>query len=182
MDEILHDINRSTVSTKLDIKWAFHQVELSEESRKITTSATHKGLFRYKGLIFEISCTPEMYQRVMRQVYVRRLRKREKHTWSWWHHSAWKDSLTAWHATWKSLGKDPGKGFNPEQGKVQVPQVWDWVYGKFTLFGDTILHWPRKEYIANKSKSFNRRGKIKTIEMWCWKRNEEERNNWIKDK
>ena len=68
MDEILHDINSSTVSTKLDIKWAFHQVELSEESRKITTFAAHKGLFRYKGLIFEISCTPEMYQRVMRQV------------------------------------------------------------------------------------------------------------------
>ena len=68
VDEILHDINSSTVSTKLDIKWAFHQVELSEESRKITTFATHKGLFRYKGLIFEISCTPEMYQRVMRQV------------------------------------------------------------------------------------------------------------------
>ena len=68
VDEILHDLNRSTVSTKLDIKWAFHQVELSEESRQITTFATHKGLFRYKRLIFEISCTPEMYQRVMRQV------------------------------------------------------------------------------------------------------------------
>ena len=38
--EILHDLNRSTVSTKLDIKWAFHQVELSEESRQITTFAT----------------------------------------------------------------------------------------------------------------------------------------------
>ena len=68
VDEILHDLNRGTVSTKLDIKCAFHQVELSEESRQITTFATHKGLFRYKRLIFEISCTPEMYQRVMRQV------------------------------------------------------------------------------------------------------------------
>ena len=27
-----------------------------------------EGLFRYKRLIFEISCTPEMYQRVLRQV------------------------------------------------------------------------------------------------------------------
>ena len=42
VDEILHDLNRSTVSTKLVIKWAFHQVELSEESRQITTLATHK--------------------------------------------------------------------------------------------------------------------------------------------
>lgn len=31
VDGILHDLNRSTVFVKLDIKWAFHQVELSEE-------------------------------------------------------------------------------------------------------------------------------------------------------
>ena len=67
VDEILHDLNGSTVFTKLDIKWAFHQVELSEESRPITTFVTHKGLFRYKRLMFGISCAPEMYQRVMQQ-------------------------------------------------------------------------------------------------------------------
>ena len=47
---------------------SLHQVELSEESRSITTFATHKGLFSYKRLIFGISCAPEMYQRVMLQV------------------------------------------------------------------------------------------------------------------
>ena len=67
VDEILHDLNGSTVFTKLDIKWAFHQVELSEKSRPITTFVTHKGLFRYKRLMFGISCAPEMYQRVMQQ-------------------------------------------------------------------------------------------------------------------
>ena len=49
------------------IKWAFHQVELSEESRPITTFVTHKGLFRYKRLMFGVSCAPEMYQRVIQQ-------------------------------------------------------------------------------------------------------------------
>ena len=67
VDEILHDLNGSTVFTNLDIKWAFHQVELSEESRPITTFVTHKGLFRYKKLMFGISCAPEMYQRVIQQ-------------------------------------------------------------------------------------------------------------------
>ena len=47
-NEVLHDLNGSTVFSKLDIKWAFHQVELSEGSRPITTFATHKRLFRYK--------------------------------------------------------------------------------------------------------------------------------------
>ena len=65
---VLHDLNGSTVFSKLDIKWAFHQVELSEASRPITTFATHKQLFRYKRLMFGVSCTPEMYQRVIQQV------------------------------------------------------------------------------------------------------------------
>ena len=68
VDEILHNLNGSTVFSKLDIKWAFHQVELSEASRPITTFATHKGLFRYKRLMFGVSCAPEMYQRVIQQV------------------------------------------------------------------------------------------------------------------
>ena len=68
VDEVLRDLNGSTVFSKLDIKWAFHQVELSEVSRPITTFATHKGLFRYKRLMFEVSCAPEMYQRVIQQV------------------------------------------------------------------------------------------------------------------
>ena len=68
VDKVLHDLNGSTVFSKLDIKWAFHQVELSEQSRLITTFATHKGLFRYKRLMFGVSCAPEMYQTVNQQV------------------------------------------------------------------------------------------------------------------
>ena len=68
VDEVLHDLNGSTVFIKLDIKWAFHQVELSETSRPITTFATHKRLLRYKRLMFGVSCAPEMYQRVIQQV------------------------------------------------------------------------------------------------------------------
>ena len=66
--EILHDLNGNTVFSKLDIKWAFHQVELSEASRPITTFATHKGVFRYNRLMFGVSSVPEMYQRVIQQV------------------------------------------------------------------------------------------------------------------
>ena len=67
VDEILHYLNTSTVFVKLEKEWAFHQVELSEEWRPITTFVTHKGLLRYKRLMFGISCAPEMYQRVMQQ-------------------------------------------------------------------------------------------------------------------
>ena len=50
VDEVLHDLNQSKLFSKLDIKWAFHQIELDEESRPITTFVTHKGLYRYKFL------------------------------------------------------------------------------------------------------------------------------------
>jgi len=51
----------------LDVKWAFHQIELDPESRDITTFATHEGLYRYKRPMFGVSCVPEMYQRTLQQ-------------------------------------------------------------------------------------------------------------------
>lgn len=50
----------------------FYQIELKESSRDIATFFTHKGLFRYKRLMFEISnlrpqrCTS--VQRIIQQV------------------------------------------------------------------------------------------------------------------
>ena len=67
VDEVLQNLNCSKVFSKLDLNLAFHQIELSEESRSITTFVTHKGLFRYKRLMFGISCAPEMYQRIIFQ-------------------------------------------------------------------------------------------------------------------
>ncbi|XP_022810490.1 uncharacterized protein LOC111347516 [Stylophora pistillata] len=46
IEEILYDLNGSTVFSKLDIKWDFHQVELGERSREIPTFVTHLGLYR----------------------------------------------------------------------------------------------------------------------------------------
>lgn len=68
IEEVLQDFNQSTVFSKLDLKWGFHQIELEENSRKITTFATHKGLFQYKRLMFGISSAPEMYQNIISQV------------------------------------------------------------------------------------------------------------------
>ena len=67
IEELLQEMNQSKIFSKLDVKWAYHQIELDPESRDITTFATHKGLFRYKRLMFGVSCAPEMYQRTMQQ-------------------------------------------------------------------------------------------------------------------
>ena len=68
IDEVLQDLNQSKFFSKLDLFSAYHQIELAPESRDITTFGTHDGLYRYKWLMFGISCAPEMYQKVVREV------------------------------------------------------------------------------------------------------------------
>ena len=68
IEESLQDLNGAAVFSKLDLKWGYHQIELDEKSRQLTTFATHDGLYRYKRLMFGISATPEIYQHAIQQV------------------------------------------------------------------------------------------------------------------
>jgi len=68
VEDLLHDINGSIVFSKLDLKWGFHQVMLDEASRDITTFVTHRGLFRYKRLMFGLCSAPEKYNKIIRDV------------------------------------------------------------------------------------------------------------------
>ena len=68
VDEVLQDLNGSKVFSKLDLKWGYHQMELTPESRDITTFATHKGVFRYKRLLFGVCSASEQYQQEISKV------------------------------------------------------------------------------------------------------------------
>ena len=67
-EEILFNLNGSTVFGKIHLKWGFHQIELKENSQEITTFTTHQGLYCYKHLMFGISSAPEKYQMIMSDV------------------------------------------------------------------------------------------------------------------
>ena len=67
VDEVLQNLNQSTVFSKLDLRWGYHRLELHPDSRSITTFTTHCGLYRYKRLMFGISSAPEVYQHVIQQ-------------------------------------------------------------------------------------------------------------------
>ena len=55
--------------SKMDLSHAYQQLRsyivLEEESQKLVTITTHKGLFKYNRLPFGISTAPAVFQRVM---------------------------------------------------------------------------------------------------------------------
>ena len=68
IEELIDEMNNAKVFSKLDLKMGYHQIELEEGSREITTFITHKGLYRYKRLMFGMNSAPELYQHTLAQV------------------------------------------------------------------------------------------------------------------
>ena len=67
-DSIIPHLNNCKWFSKIDLNKAFHQVELAEESRAITTFAAHNGYYRYKRLMFGLNCASEVFQGVMERI------------------------------------------------------------------------------------------------------------------
>ena len=67
IDDLIHALNGATVFSKLDLRSGYHQLVLSEESRHITTFATHKGLRRYTRLNFGTSSASEIFQNAVNE-------------------------------------------------------------------------------------------------------------------
>ena len=65
VDEIVAKMPNAKYFSKLDATSGFHQIQLSEESKKICAFNTHMGLFRYKRLPFGLVDASEIFQRVM---------------------------------------------------------------------------------------------------------------------
>lgn len=62
IDDLIADMNGSKYFSKLDMTNAYHQLELEESSRYITTFTTHVGLRRYKRLLFGVNAASEIFQ------------------------------------------------------------------------------------------------------------------------
>lgn len=54
--------------TRLALKNAYHQIELHEYSREITTFISPHGLFRYKWPLFGVNSAPEIFQRLLEEI------------------------------------------------------------------------------------------------------------------
>lgn len=67
LDDILSDLDGAVMFSALDLAHGYHQLELDEESRFITTFSTHVGLWRYKRLFFGVNSAAELCQTAIRQ-------------------------------------------------------------------------------------------------------------------
>lgn len=68
IEELFHELNGGERFSKLDLKDAYHQLPLSESSKKYTVINTHKGLYEYQRLPFGIASAPAIFQQVMEKV------------------------------------------------------------------------------------------------------------------
>ena len=59
IEETLEQLNGATLFSKIDLRSGYHQIELDEQSRDITTFSAPMGLYRFKRLVFGISSAAE---------------------------------------------------------------------------------------------------------------------------
>ena len=59
--EIIKAVNGATAFSKLDFSQGYNQLELTPESRYITTFSSHLGLRRYTRLNFGVSSAAEIF-------------------------------------------------------------------------------------------------------------------------
>jgi transposase InsO family protein len=67
-EDLFSTLAGGAVFTKLDLSSAYQQLQLSEESKKLLTINTHKGLYQYQRLAFGVSTAPSIFQAVMDQI------------------------------------------------------------------------------------------------------------------
>uniref|UniRef100_A0A8R1DHX7 RNA-directed DNA polymerase n=1 Tax=Caenorhabditis japonica TaxID=281687 RepID=A0A8R1DHX7_CAEJA len=56
---------RGSIFSQIDLKDAYLQVEMDEESQHLAVINTHKGLFKYKRMAFGLKTAPAIFQRIV---------------------------------------------------------------------------------------------------------------------
>lgn len=68
IEELWDKLQGATNFTKIDLKDAFHHLEIGEKSRELTTFMSDLGMLRFTRLAFGVSCATEIFQREMERI------------------------------------------------------------------------------------------------------------------
>ena len=65
IEELFAKLSGGKYFSKLDMSQAYLQLQLDDDSKKLVTVNTHRGLFQYNRLPFGVSAAPAVFQRTM---------------------------------------------------------------------------------------------------------------------
>ena len=68
VEDVFATLGPGETFTKLDLKQAYLQMEVDDESKQYLTITTSKGLFQYNRLIYGVASAPTIFQRTIEQV------------------------------------------------------------------------------------------------------------------
>ena len=68
IDDIFTTLNGGVLFTQIDLAEAYLQIEDDDESKKLLTINTHKGLYRFNRLPFGVKSAPGIFQQLIETV------------------------------------------------------------------------------------------------------------------
>ena len=68
IEDIFAALSGGAQFSKVDLKHAYLQMEVAEDSRPLLTINTEKGLYRYNRLVYGVASAPAIWQRSMDMV------------------------------------------------------------------------------------------------------------------
>jgi hypothetical protein len=67
IDELMQELNGAQAFSHLDMNYGYHQLELDENSRDITTFSTDIGFYRYKRLNYGTKSAGDIFQNMIKE-------------------------------------------------------------------------------------------------------------------
>jgi hypothetical protein len=68
IEDIFYKLEGGQKFSKIDLSSAFHHLEMDQDSQKLLTAVSHKGLYQHTRLLFGIVSAPALWQQTVDQI------------------------------------------------------------------------------------------------------------------